>query len=60
MWQADNTKKAVEGQQSHCHGKAAMHALAIATGVADWTKGKEQLEQSLKTGTGQSHLPSRA
>ena len=49
MWQADNTKKAVKGNKVTAMGRGNAR-FSDRDRRADWTKGKEQLEQSLKTG----------
>ena len=48
MWQADNTKKAVKGNKVNAMGRGDIR-FSDRDRRADWTKGKEQLEQALKT-----------
>ena len=49
MWQADNTKKAIKGNKVNAMGRGDAR-FSDRDRRADWTKGKEQLEQALKTG----------
>ena len=49
MWKADPTKKAVKGNKVPAMGRGDAR-YSDRDRRADWTKGKEQLEQMLKTG----------
>ena len=49
MWKADPTKKALKGNKVPAMGRGDAR-YSDRDRRADWTKGKEQLEQALKTG----------
>lgn len=49
MWKADATKKALKGNKVPAMGRGDVR-FSDRDRRADWTKGKEHLEQSLKTG----------
>jgi len=49
MWKADPTKKALKGNKVPAMGRGDVR-YSDRDRRADWTKGKEQLEQTLKTG----------
>ena len=49
MWKADSTKKALKGNKVPAMGRGDAR-YSDRDRRADWTKGKEQLEQTLKTG----------
>ena len=49
MWQADSTKKAIKGNKVTAMGRGDTR-FSDRDRRANWTQGKEQLEQALKTG----------